>query len=258
MHCLVNGENNMIQKNLTISAIVIAKNEEKRIAACLNALSFCDEVVVVDNGSADGTGLVAAKLGANVVQSRSHDFAQLHNLGAKEAKGDWLLYVDADEVVDETLRMSIKNTTGNFSAYYVQRKNYYLGKPWPGSEQILRCMRKDSLDTWKGALHETAVVKGEVGLLNGFLRHDTHRTLEEMVAKTNEWSAVEAKLRLDAWHPVIVPWRLFRVFLTGFFHTYFHDGGWRAGSVGMIESLYQAFSLFITYAKLWELQEKKK
>lgn len=248
----------MNQQRSTISAVVIAKNEEKRIAMCLTALSFCDELIVVDNESSDDTAGIAVKQGANVVISDAHDFAQLHTIGAKASKGDWLLFVDADEIVDETLRTSIKNITGNFSAYYVQRKNYYLGVSWPASEQIVRFMKKDALVRWEGTLHETAIVKGEIGYLSGFLVHNTHRTLEEMVAKTNQWSAVEAKLRFDAGHPKIVPWRLFRVFLTGFINSYFKDGGWKVGTVGLIESLYQGFSLFITYAKLWEMQKKKK
>ena len=247
----------MIQKNSTISAIVIAKNEEKRISTCLKALSFCSEIIVVDNGSVDNTFGIAAKLGATVIQSAFHDFAELHNLAYKEAKSDWLLYVDADEIINDELKQFILGVLNEGkSGYRLQRKNYYLGKPWPKTEYLVRLIRRDALVGWQGVLHETAIVKGEIGDVPGFLLHDTHRTLEEMVAKTNEWSAVEAKLRFDAGHPKVVPWRLLRVFFTGFVNTYFRDGGWKAGTVGLIESLYQGFSLFITYAKLWEMQKR--
>lgn len=253
-----NGVSNMNQKNLPISAIVVAKNEEERIAACLKALSFCTETIVVDNGSTDKTATIAATFGAKVIGNLSGDFSQLHNVGVKEAKYDWVLYVDADEIVTDELKESIINKPdGGKSGYFLQRKNYYLGKPWPGIEKILRFMRRDALVQWEGELHETAIVKGAIGDLSGYLIHDTHRTLEEMVVKTNRWSEVEAKLRFVSGHPKVVPWRLFRVFLTGFSHTYFWQGGWKVGAVGLIESLYQGFSLFITYAKLWEMQQKK-
>jgi hypothetical protein len=97
---------------------------------------------------------------------------------------------------------------------------------------------------------------GLVGNLAGELKHDTHRSLEEMVAKTNEWSEIEAELRKSAHHPLISWWRLLRVTVTGFWNSFILQGGWRAGTVGWIESMYQGFSLFITYAKLWEMQEK--
>jgi hypothetical protein len=78
-----------------------------------------------------------------------------------------------------------------------------------------------------------------------------------MVTKTNEWSLEEAKLRFDAGHPPVVGWRLIRVMITGFWRSFISQGGWKAGTVGWIESIYQGFSMFITYAKLWELQQKK-
>ena len=79
-----------------------------------------------------------------------------------------------------------------------------------------------------------------------------------MLSKTNEWSHVEAKLRYESNHPYIVPWRLLRVMLTAFMRSYIYEKGWKAGTVGVIESIYQAYSMFITYAKLWEIQQKSK
>ncbi len=121
-----------------------------------------------------------------------------------------------------------------------------------------RLFWKDSLIKWKGKVHESPVVSGSVGILNEPLLHYTHRTLDEMVNKTNEWSATEAKLRYEAGHPPVVWWRFIRVMFTAFSDSYFIQGGWKAGVTGLIESIYQSFSIFITYAKLWELQESKK
>lgn len=259
MHSSVNGGVNMSRKKPTLSAIVIAKNEQDRLEICLKALLFAGEILVVDNGSDDGTATIAQKFGAQVVRSNSSSFAELHNLGAKLAAHDWLLYVDADEVVSEELKKSILTAVyGTKQAYRLQRKNNYLGKHWPKIEYLVRLIKRDALVGWRGILHETAQVKGDIGDLHGYLVHDTHRTLEEMVAKTNIWSQTEARLRFDAGHPRVVPWRLLRVFLTGFWKSYIREGGWKVGTVGFIESLYQGFSLFITYAKLWEMQQNNK
>lgn len=247
----------------TISAIILAKNEAQRIGECLSRLEWVDERVVVDNGSTDETGAIARKRGARVVQAHAHDFASLRNQGKEIALGEWLLYVDADEIVSPGLATEIQQTVKIWNetspvAYTVKRSNVYLGSAWPYSEQMLRLFRKNALIGWQGELHESAEVVGQTGQLHGALLHNTHRTLEEMVVKTNAWSAVEAKLRHDAKHPPVVWWRLWRVMVTGFWQSYVSQGGWKAGTVGLIESTYQGFSLFITYVKLWELQQKEK
>jgi hypothetical protein len=78
-----------------------------------------------------------------------------------------------------------------------------------------------------------------------------------MLNKTIEWSKIEAQLRLNAHHPKVVWWRLIRVMLTGFWDSYIKQGGWKAGTAGFIESIYQAYSMFVTYATLWEMQKEK-
>jgi len=249
------GENNM---NLNISAVVLTKNEEARIADCLKRLTWVNEIIIIDNGSSDSTVRLAKKFGARIVESGANDFSKLRNLGKQKAKGDWILYVDADEVVPEALRREILERVKSKSpvAYYIPRKNYYLGQPWPYRDKMQRLFLRSALVGWHGALHETAQVNGSFGTLTNPLEHYTHRSLEEMIEKTNEWSKTEAKLRFDTHHPQIVWWRLLRVMLTGFWQSYVSQDGWRAGTVGLIESIYQGYSMFITYAKLWEMQQK--
>lgn len=261
MRFSASGATNMNQKN-SLSAIVIAKNEALRIGTCLDALTFCDESFVADNGSIDETIGEAKKHHARVVAFHEEDFAALRNAAAKSVHSEWILYVDADEVISPELAEAIRKTVntwrpGDPLSYRLHRTNYYLGKRWPVGEWMLRLFKQDALKRWEGELHETAVTKGRVGQLTGEIMHDTHRSLEEMVAKTNEWSETEAALRLAAHHPPISWWRLIRVMITGFWQSFVGQGGWRTGTVGWIESIYQGFSLFITYAKLWEMQQKK-
>ena len=249
----------MIQKN-TIDVIIIAKNEASRIASCMSGVAWANHIFVIDNDSAAETAGIARKNGAHVIKSSTDNFSELRELGAQSAQSEWLFYLDADESVTIELRdeiLKIVRNQADFDAYTLPRKNYYLGFPWPYRDGMVRLMKKDSLTSWAGKLHESAVVQGNVGKLKNYVIHTTHRNLEEMVDKTNIWSSAEAGLRFDKEHPPVVWWRFLRVMFTGFWSSFITQNGWKAGTVGWIESMYQAFSMFITYAKLWELQQKQ-
>lgn len=246
-----------------ISAIVIAKNAEDLIADCLDSISFCDEVIVVDAGSNDRTKEVAERMGAGVFEYKSQDFSALRNFGLQKAKGEWVLYVDTDEKVTQELVSSIKYqvlsiTKNRFYAYQLRRKNFYLGNhEWPYVEKIERLFKREKLKGWKGELHESPVIDGKVGEVDGYLLHYTHRTLTLMLEKTIEWSKIEAELRFKTGHPKMTWWRFPRVMITAFLDSYIRQEGWKVGTVGLVESLYQAFSIFVTYARLWEMQHEK-
>lgn len=246
-----------------ITAIIIAKNEEDMIADCLDTLSFSKEVIIVDGGSTDRTVEIAKRMGAEVFVHQTDDFSEMRNFGLSKATGEWVLYIDADERATSELASSIKYQVSsmeksNVVAYKVRRKNFYLGNnEWPYIEKIERLFRKNKLKGWQGKLHESPIIEGKMGELNGFLLHYTHRDLSSMLKKTIEWSKIEAGLRFEAGHPKMALWRFPRVMLTAFSDSYLRQGGWKVGTAGLVESLYQAFSIFITYARLWELQKKK-
>lgn len=243
-----------------ISAVVIARDSEKIIAECLGSLKFCDEIIVIDAGSKDKTVEIAERNGAKVLGFEPDDYAGSRNLGLKSANFDWILYVDTDEVVGPDLAKEIKREIRNskYNAYKLRRKNFYLGDyEWPYVEKLERLFRKDSLSNWYGKIHESPRISGKVGTLKGFLYHYTHRDLSSMLNKTIEWSRIEAELRFKAHHPKMNWWRFPRVMITAFFDSYIRQAGFRAGVPGLIESIYQSFSIFVTYARLWELQNRK-
>jgi len=248
---------------IKISGIVIAKNAEQTIADCLDLLSFCEEIIVVDNKSEDRTREVAERMGAKVVECSTNDFSDMRNVGMKKAMGEWLLYVDVDERITKELASSIKrqaldDDSNNFSAFRIKRKNFYFGNhEWPYIEHLERVFRKDKLEGWYGKLHESPKVKGNIGTLDGYLFHYSHRNLTSMVNKTIEWSKIEAELRFKSGHPKMTWWRFPRVMLSAFFDSYIRQGGWKVGTAGLVESMYQSFSIFVTYARLWEMQQEK-
>jgi hypothetical protein len=255
-----------------ISAIILTKNEEGMIADCIDSLSFCDEILLIDNSSTDRTIDIAERMGAKVYQSDAVSFAERRNYGLKKAKHEWIMYVDADERLDGELQCNVKcqisnvkcqmdhiHNTSDAVAFRVNRKNFYLGNhEWPKIEKLERLFKKDHLKEWYGDLHETARIAGEIGDLDGFLLHYTHRDLTSMLQKTITWSAIEAQLRYDSGHPKMTWWRFPRVMFTAFYDSYVKQEGYKVGVAGLVESMYQAFSMFITYARLWEKQQSKK
>src|SRR5258706_7904104 len=252
---------------MNITAIIITKNAEKIIEDCLKSVSFCDEIIVVDNASTDTTVSIAKKYKAHILIESTNDFSKLRNSGLSHAKSDWVLYIDSDERVSEELRQNIQGVIANpamrgeaifdVSAYRIKRKNFYLGNhEWPTVEKLERLFKREKLEKWYGQLHESPIVKGEVGELDGFLLHYTHRDLNSMLEKTIEWSEVEAELRLNANHPSMTWWRFPRVMVTAFLDSYIRQKGFKAGTAGLIESMYQSYSIFVTYARLWELQQE--
>lgn len=246
---------------MKLSVIILSKNAEELITDCLKSVSFANQIIIVDNLSTDNTVSIAKSFGAKVIITDEESFAQRRNIGLSHAKEDWLLYVDTDERISEELQESIKAAMNseNIAAYKISRKNFYLGNhPWPQIEKLERLFYKKKLKGWHGQLHESPLIEGESGQLQGFLLHYTHRDLQSMLAKTIEWSKIEAQLRMEAHHPSMVWWRFPRVMMSAFYEYYIHQGGWKVGTVGIIESIYQAFSMFITYARLWELQKKHK
>jgi glycosyltransferase involved in cell wall biosynthesis len=244
-----------------ISAIVLYKNNLDVIEDCLKSISWVDEIIAVDTDSTDGSTSIAKKYGAKIFSTKGGNFSEWRNLGAQKASGEWLFYIDSDERVTPELKEEIiKTISGNLKekAFAIPRRNVLLGHEmkhggwWP--DYVLRLIRKDALLGWEGELHEQPKIKGEMGkLINPFI-HITHRSLTEMMEKTNVWSEVEAKLLFDAHHPKMVWWRFFSVACREFWYRGIVKMGFLDGPVGVIEDFYQMISRMITYAKLWEMQ----
>jgi len=246
-----------------ISAIILTKNEEKMIAQCINSCkTVAGQVIVIDNGSSDRTIEIAQNLGATIEFSNQPSFAIRREIGLQKSTGDWVLYVDADERVTPELADEIKSITtdlqNSHSAYIINRKDYYFGTERALFSPMHRFFKRANLKSWTGILHETPVFEGTISFMQNYLLHFTHIDLNSMIINTLTWSDHEALLRLQTNHPPVVWWRLLRVIFTGFYDSFISKKGYKSGTAGWIEAIYQGFSLFITYSKLWELQNKKK
>jgi glycosyltransferase involved in cell wall biosynthesis len=250
----------IVGKEVSISAVVIAKNEEEMIEECLKSLSWADERLVIDNASSDKTTEIAKKMGASVFKYSKKSFSRLRNIGLKKAKSRWILYIDADERVTSELRQEILATISNpkAPAYAIPRKNIILGREmihggwWP--DYVKRLFVKSGLLGWEGELHEEPKFEGGLLHLKKPIVHIKHSSLSEMVEKSNEWSLIEAKLLFESNHPPMVWWRFLRIMISELFYRLIILRGFLDGPEGVIYSFYQSWSRFLTYAKLWEMQ----
>ena len=245
---------------VSLSVIVLAKNVTAEIVPALKSASFADEIIVVDTGSTDDTLKLARPLVTKIIKSDlQDDFSAWRNQGAQEAKGDWLFYLDSDERFTPTLIKEIATTLlrPQFAAYTLPRRDILLGrhlKHWPHS-RVLRLIRQDALVDWQGKLHEQPRINGQIGQLKNELIHLTHKNIDEKVLNTLDWSRSESQLLFKAGHPPMHAWRFWRIILTELF-TRLRQGLWKDGTEGTIEIIYQTFSRFLTYVRLWELQRQ--
>ena len=149
---------------MKISAVVLTKNEEENIEKCIKSLSFCDEIIIIDDNSTDETISKIRMLNAKCqIYSRDlgGDFASQRNFGLQKANGDWVLFIDADETVSKKLAdeiiKQIKVGKAGVNGNYFKREDIFLGKKLKhgetGSVKLLRLAKKDK-GTWKRKVHE--------------------------------------------------------------------------------------------------------
>lgn len=244
-----------------ISVLIIAKNEKDVIEDSIKSIKdLADEVIVIDD-SEDGTDEIAQRLGAKVIKKEFKNFSDQRNEAIKHASYEWIFYIDADERATpefiKEVKEKIKNDDLGIAGFFVRRKTFYLGRDWNFTDKVERVFRKSKILGWKGVVHETPSVDGKMDIINESILHYTHRNLSQMLEKTNKWSEYEAKLRFDSNHPKMNLLRFVRVIATGFLKSYIKEKGFKNGTAGIIEAIYQGYSMFITYSKLWEMQNKK-
>lgn len=246
-----------------LSGIVITKNEQEVIRDCVISLGFCDEVLVIDNGNTDDTNKIAKELGARILKSSGTDYSKLRNDGLALAKGDWVLYLDADERITPLLKIEIEKlikTDTEHSAFEIPRRNIYLAREmrhggW-GGDAVVRLFKKKDLKRYENPLHEQPIVEGSVGKLENSMVHFSHRGLYSMLNKTFGFTAYESDLRIQSGHLPIRSWRLIRVMITEFWKRMIKQKAFLDGTEGVIDALFQMLNSFVIYARLWEKQNK--
>lgn len=243
-----------------ISAIILTKNEEKNIEDCLKTLSWCNEILVVDDHSTDKTVAIAKKYTQHVLSHHLEDnFSAQRNFALEKAKGDWILFVDADERVSETLAKEIQQkitSTTHIDGFYVKRDDYMWGKKLQYGEtadvHLLRLAKKNA-GKWKGIVHETWDIHGMKVMLQNPLEHYPHQTLSEFLEEINYYTTLRAAELYKKKTPV--SWVSILLYTKGkFFQNYFLRLGILDGVRGILMAIIMSFHSFLVRGKLWLLQ----
>lgn len=246
-----------------LSVAVITKNESDKIKACLESVKWVDEIIIIDNGSQDDTLKIAREYTEKIFKANTQDFASLRNLAMEKSLGDWVLFVDADERVLKPLKEEIEVmvTLSDYSAYAISRRNIIFGQEvrygsfWP--DWVIRLLKRQDFEGWVGKVHEYPKFKGVLGYSKSSLLHLTHRNIDQIILKSLEWSKIDAKLRLDSKHPKMSGWRFLRILITEIINQGILRKGFLNGTVGVMDSILQTFSMMMSYVRLWETQQDK-
>ncbi|MCM0604880.1 MAG: glycosyltransferase family 2 protein [Xanthomonadaceae bacterium] len=252
---------------IPITVTVIAKNEEKNIGKTLAAVQgWAEEIIVVDSGSADKTMDIAKTYGATTLEHQWLGYGQQKNYAQSQAKNEWVLNLDADEVITSELKEEISTVlktadSKNISGFAISRRSYYVGKwikngGWFPS-RVVRLAKKSSSKWSEPAVHEVLEVNGNVENLNSPLDHFTFPTIESQIL-TNLRYAKQGSIQLlksNSSHGVFI--MLMKAWWK-FFNTYIFQLGFLDGKRGLIISINAAHSLFMKYAFTIETTEWNK
>ena len=240
-----------------LTAIVLAKNEERDLGRCLEALQWVDQLLVVDDESTDETEDVARRHGAELVRRRLERFDEQRNFALGLARHEWVLFIDADEVVPLELAREIRAVLSapRASVYAVRRRNWFLGRPmrhgtWKNDVQP-KLGRADA-GRWENAVHETWLFPEEAILLDAPLEHIGDLTYAERLLKSNRYSTLMAE-RLHAAGTRPGRLRLLARPLWCCFKNYVLRQGFRDGRHGLVWALHVFLAEFAIEVKLWEL-----
>lgn len=251
--------------NHTISAIIISFNEAERIEGCLQSLQgVVDEIVLVDNGSNDGTITIAEKYGVKVFHQAWLGYGPQKNVAIRHTSHNYILQIDCDERLDETLSQSIlrEKAKGLQGAYEIPFLHNYYGKfihhglQFP--DKKMRLWNKQDFVWDNREVHESLEMPNNYPVLKlkGFMLHYTYTTLAQHIAKSNRYSTEGANI-LFAKGKKNHLWKMWLSPFFTFLNAYFFNLGLLDGWHGFIIAVMESTTTFMKYAKLWEMNKKQ-
>lgn len=248
---------------LPISLVIIAFNEEAHIERCIRSAPFVDDIVVVDSFSTDRTVEISELCGARVFQEKWKGFGPQKSFATSQAKNPWVISLDADEALSPELAVEIAekfSTLQPEAGYLFPRRSFHLGRwidhgGWYPDYQ-LRLFNKEKSQWNSAVLHEKVEVKEKLLMKNPLL-HWVFENLSDQVVTNDRYSSLGAQQLYEAGKKFSYL-KLLTKPLSKFIETYFFKKGFLDGIAGFIISVGAAYSIFLRFAKLWELQRVRK
>ena len=240
-----------------ISAIIITYNEQENIKRCLSSIDWVDEIVVVDSQSTDDTKKIASEFTQRIFEINWEGFGKAKDYAKDKASHQWILSVDADEVVTQDLKEEIRKTVkseDSFDGYYLPRKSNFLGR-WIKHggwypDYVLRLFKKNKAKFNHSMVHEKVNVNGRTGYLKNALLHHTDPNFDHYLEKLNRYSSLGAEELFKKGKRAKFSDIIFRP-VAIFFKMYFVKKGFLDGVAGFILATSSAFHVFSKYVKLW-------
>lgn len=241
---------------VTLTVIIAAKNEGQQIKACVDSVAFADEIVVLDSGSTDDTAALAREAGATVHITDWPGYGPQQQRGIELAKSDWVLSLDADELVSDALRKEIETamTQSNFDGYFLPRHSSFCGVfiehgGWR-PDYTLRLARRPRAGFTDHFLHAHMTVNGKAGYLKSPIIHFSYRSLDDVLEKLNRYSKGAAIDLAARGASSTLTKAIFKGFWA-FFRTYFVRKGFLDGRMGLVLALYNGHTTYYKYLRLW-------
>lgn len=256
----------------SLSIVYATYNEEANLARSLESITdLADELIVVDGSSTDKTREIATKFGAEVIKTTNKPIFHINKQMAMDAaKGDWTLQMDADEVVDETMRRNIVEILNEpiekqAAAYWLKRRNWFLGvflkKGGQYPDPVIRFYQTGKAHLPMESVHEQMAVDGPVGWLSGHLLHYNSPSFSDYLRKANTYTSLTAlemqkkKVSLNVvtflQHSLWLPLKTFLLL-------YFRHKGFVDGFPGFVFAWFSGLHFFLAYIKYWELSLPKR
>lgn len=254
---------------LSVSTQLAVGESLEQCETLLKSISWADEILMYNFGRSDSAfTALCQKYRATIINLPDPLPPVVEHIRAREvldSHHDWVLLLDYDEVVTASLAAEIKailsRPSSPYSTYALPRRNFSLGYPLRrggfGDDYVIRLFRRRDFLGWPKDIHSTPTYLGNLGKLTHYLEHHKDASLSQMIQKTNRYTEVEAAQFLAGGAPRVSSLTLLRKTVMEFIRRYFLKLGILDGRIGLLQALYQSYSIFLRYAKLSELQQKK-
>tara|TARA_B110000003_G_scaffold75493_1_gene77070 strand:+ start:10246 stop:10995 length:750 start_codon:yes stop_codon:yes gene_type:complete len=246
-----------------ITAIIPSYNEQERIKNSLKSAEFADEVIVIDSFSSDDTVKIVKQSNANLLQRKFDDFSKQKNYAINQASNDWIVWIDADEVLTKELRQEIKEAVENpndFVGFYIYRTFFFKEKKmrYTGTQndKLIRVFNRKYCK-YEGMVHEKIKANGKLGVLKNRILHYSYISFDRYIQKLNQHSELKAQELFDK-GIMITPFHIIIKPLARFIKHYFIKLGILDGFYGFIISFALSYGVLVRYIKLWNLKQKHK
>jgi glycosyltransferase involved in cell wall biosynthesis len=245
-----------------LSVIIISKNEATNIRACLESVTWADEIIVVDSGSSDATVEICKEFGAQVYIHDWPGFGAQKNRALSYAKNEWVFSVDADELVTPELHAEIETATNNAcgnAAFRMPRLSSFCGRYMRHSgwypDYVTRLFHRGEAEFSDDLVHEQLVVRGAVGTLKQHLLHNTFHDLEQLLTKINHYSTAGAQMLHEKNNTASLKKAVAHA-VWAFFRTYLLRAGFLDGREGFMVAVSTAEGTYYRYTKLMLLNKR--